>query len=239
MQTSDNYEMNLPESTDLVNLVNDYNPNFETIDAEMFGNKIASIGTATELKSGTVHAITRNNSDAAVFRFVATADWELGDQLTVDGVSVTALLPNGETLDDGAYVINANVLCILTGTVCTFIGAQGQISEAQDSLRLGGELPAYYGTASDVTSATNIANAASTLVNTLNTNLAPMRDTLTAGSTTISFSSTRITGTAVIDVYVDIDHFGVIPTDISLSGTTVTITFEAQDDNMEVGIMIF
>lgn len=177
MQQTDNYELNLPEGSDLVNLLTDYNPNFETIDAEMKGNSIASIGTATELKSGTVHAITRANPDAAMFRFVATADWVAGDTVTVDTVQVTALLPNGEALGSGSYVINSNVLCCLVGTLLTVFVPQGTISTADNALKLGGELPEYYGTASDVQTATNVANAASLLVNQLNSNLT-QNDTL-------------------------------------------------------------
>lgn len=184
MQQTDNYELNLPEGSDLVNLLTDYNPNFETIDAEMKGNSIASIGTATELKSGTVHAITRANPDAAMFRFVATADWVAGDTVTVDTVQVTALLPNGEALGSGSYVINSNVLCCLVGTLLTVFVPQGTISTADNALKLGGELPEYYGTASDVQTATNVANAASLLVNQLNSNLTELQ--------TLDFSQTSI-----------------------------------------------
>lgn len=238
MQTSEHYELNLAEGTDTVNPLTIDVPNYETIDEAMYGNYLAGNGKATELLSGTVHAITREG-EQEVFHFTATADWTAGDTMTVDGQQVTVKLPSGEALGTGAYVINSEVLCIIEGTLVTAYVPSGTVTEAANALKLGGELPEYYGTASAVASAASVANAANTLVEALNNNLAPLRDTLVAGRTTITFSSSRISSNAVIDVYVDIDHFGVNPTDISLSGTTVTLTFEAQDDNMEVGIMIF
>lgn len=113
------YNLNIVEGTDIVNPLTVDNPNYEKIDAEMHNNAVAGVTLATEIANATVHAITRENADCAVIRFIATSQWKAGDTATVDGVPVTALLPSGETLPDGAYVINANVLCILTGTNLT------------------------------------------------------------------------------------------------------------------------
>ena len=113
------YNLNIVEGTDIVNPLAVDNPNYEKIDEAMHNNAVAGVTLATEITNATVHAITRENSDCAVIRFIATSVWKAGDTVTVDGVPVTALLPSGETLPDGAYVINANVLCILTGTNLT------------------------------------------------------------------------------------------------------------------------
>lgn len=113
------YNLNIVEGTDIVNPLVVDNPNYEKIDETMHNNAVAGVTLATEITNATVHAITRENSDCAVIRFIATSQWKAGDTATVDGVPVTALLPSGETLPDGAYVINANVLCILTGTNLT------------------------------------------------------------------------------------------------------------------------
>ena len=113
------YNLNIVEGTDIVNPLTVDNPNYEKIDETMHNNAVAGVTLATEIANSTVHAITRENSDCAVIRFIATSRWKAGDTATVDGVPVTALLPSGETLPDGAYVINANVLCILTGTNLT------------------------------------------------------------------------------------------------------------------------
>lgn len=170
MRHSTNYNLNLVEGSDTFNpLVNDVS-NFETIDAAMRANELAGIGTATELLSGSIHALTRSN-DAPVFRFVATANYTAGDTFTVDGQQVTALLPSGETLASGAYVINSSVICALNGTLLTVFTSGGTIALAADSEKLGGRLPEYYGTAAQTSEAVNTAQAAQTIVNALNANL--------------------------------------------------------------------
>ena len=120
MTSTTYYNLNIVEGTDIVNPLVVDNPNYEKIDEAMHDNAVAGVTLATEITNATVHAITRENSDCAVIRFIATSEWKAGDTATVDGVPVTALLPSGETLPDRAYVINANVLCILTGTNLTF-----------------------------------------------------------------------------------------------------------------------
>ena len=119
MTTTTYYNLNIAEGTDIVNPLTVDNPNYQKIDETMHDNAVAGVTLATEIANATVHAITRENSDCSVIRFIATSQWKAGDTATVDGVPVTALLPSGETLPDGAYVINANVLCILTGTNLT------------------------------------------------------------------------------------------------------------------------
>lgn len=113
------YNLNIVEGTDIVNPLTVDNPNYERIDEAMHDNAVSGVTLATEITNATVHAITRENSECAVIRFIATSNWKAGDSVTVDGVPVTALLPSGETLPNGAYVINTNVLCILTGTNLT------------------------------------------------------------------------------------------------------------------------
>ena len=125
MTTTTYYDLNIVEGSDIVNPLIVDNPNYAKIDEVMHDNAVAGVTLATEIANATVHAITRENSDCAVIRFIATSRWKAGDTATVDGVPVTALLPSGETLPDGAYVINANVLCILTGTNLTvYVGGK-------------------------------------------------------------------------------------------------------------------
>ena len=126
------YNLNIVEGTDIVNPLIVDNPNYEKIDATMHNNAVAGVTLATEIANATVHAITRENSECAVIRFIATSEWKAEDTVTVDGVPVTALLPSGETLPDGAYVINANVLCILTGTNLTIYAERKKVENAND-----------------------------------------------------------------------------------------------------------
>ena len=132
MTTTTYYNLNIVEGTDIVNPLTVDNPNYEKIDEAMHDNAVSGVTLATEIANATVHAITRENSDCAVIRFIATSNWKSGDTVTVDGVAVTPLLPSGETLPDGAYVINANVLCILTGTNLTVYAERKKIDSASE-----------------------------------------------------------------------------------------------------------
>lgn len=152
LQTT-NYGLKQYEENDLMNPFIVDNANMATIDETMKANSDAAISTATELKTGTVHAITRTNGDAAVFRFTATSNYESGDTFTVDNVQVTALLTDGTPLGTGCYNIGAEVLCSLSGTRLTVFVQRGSVAVATDSERLGGELPAYYAKASEMRSA--------------------------------------------------------------------------------------
>lgn len=132
MTTTTYYNLNIVEGTDIVNPLIVDNPNYEKIDETMHDNAVAGVTIATEIANGTVHAITRENSECAVIRFIATSKWKAGDTATVDGVPVTVLLPSGETLPDGAYVINANVLCTLTGTNLTIYAERKKVDNANE-----------------------------------------------------------------------------------------------------------
>lgn len=132
MRTTTYYNLNIVEGTDIVNPLTVDNPNYDKIDEVMHDNAVSGVTLATEIANATVHAITRENSECAVIRFIATSEWKAGDTVTVDGVPVTALLPSGETLPDGAYVINANVLCILTGTNLTVYAERKKENKANE-----------------------------------------------------------------------------------------------------------
>ena len=126
------YNLNIVEGTDIVNPLTVDNPNYEKIDEVMHDNAVSGVTLASEIANATVHAITRENSECAVIRFIATSNWKAGDTVTVDGVPVAALLPSGETLPDGAYVINANVLCVLTGTNLTVYAERKKVDNASE-----------------------------------------------------------------------------------------------------------
>lgn len=119
MKTTTNYGYKQYEGNDIFNPLTVEAQNIQSIDANMGKNRDAAVQLATEVKSGTVHAITRNVRGASVIRFVATSDWSQGDTCTVDGTQVSTLLPTGETLPGGAWKINSNVLAVLTGTLLT------------------------------------------------------------------------------------------------------------------------
>ena len=142
-----NYGFNISEGTDLVNPLTDIFPNFEDIDTDLKGVSDSAVGTATELLTGTVHALVRSDSDRNVFTFTATSNFEAGETFTLDGVQVTALTPDGQTLSTGCYIIGSEVLVAVKGTLMT---VYVNPSKALDSDKLDGHDSTYYATASDV-----------------------------------------------------------------------------------------
>lgn len=141
MRKSQNFDLNLYEGTDIFNPLTTDVPNYEKIDAQMEKNYNLSVGKATELKTGTVHALTRENADCPMIHFTATSNFTSNDTFTVDGVQVSALLVDGSTLPTNCYIIGSEVICYLKGTLLTFF-LSGSVSK--DSEKLGGELPDYY-----------------------------------------------------------------------------------------------
>lgn len=119
MKSTTNYGYKQYEGTDIFNPLTVEAQNIQSIDEDMGNNRDTGIHLATEVKSGTVHAITRNVQTAPMFRFIATSDWTTGDTCTVDGVQVSTLMCTGEALKTGAWKINSNVLCVITGTLLT------------------------------------------------------------------------------------------------------------------------
>ena len=116
MQQTTNYNLNLPEGTDVVNPLVDYNPNFSAIDGIMKANSDRTVGRATCIKSGTTHVVTRSNTGSNIINFTATGDWNEGDTMTIDSTIVSVFLPDGTAALDGAYLINSEVFGILNGT---------------------------------------------------------------------------------------------------------------------------
>ena len=128
-RTTTNYGFNISEGSDLVNPLIDIFPNFEDIDTDLKAVSDDAVGGATELLTGTVHALTRSDSDRDVIRFTATSNFTAGETFTVDGVQVTALTPDGQTLATGSYIIGSEVFAILKGTLLTVFVSPAKASE--------------------------------------------------------------------------------------------------------------
>ena len=158
-----NYSFNISEGTDLVNPLTDIFPNFDEIDTDLKDVSDSAVGTATELLTGTVHALTRSDSDRNVFTFTATSNFEAGETFTLDGVQVTALTPDGQTLSTGCYIIGSEVLVAVKGTLMT---VYVNPSKALDSDKLDGHDSTYYATASDVSDLASDVSAISNKVGT-------------------------------------------------------------------------
>lgn len=60
--------------------------------------------------------------------------------------------------------------------------------------------------------------------------------TLSAGSTSITLSSSKITTSSILDFYTSI--YGVSPSEVVVSSGKVVLTFDSQDSAMVVGVKI-
>lgn len=163
MTRTSNYDLIVVEGSDKVNLLTQMNPNTEKIDEVMKTNEKSGVQVATELLTGTVHAITRTVKSASMFKFTAISNYTSGDTFTVDGVQVTALLTSGEALGTGAYIIGSEVLCSLKDTLLTVYTQGGTVKIAEDAEKLGGNLPEYYAQKSELNSVKITADSASSL----------------------------------------------------------------------------
>ena len=211
MQNTTNYNLKLYEGTDLFNPLIVENVNVNDLDGIVKGVSDAAVGTATELLTGTVHALTRNDPDRNVITFTATSNFTAGETFTVDGVQVTALTPDGQTLATGCYIIGSEVLAILKATLLTvYVGA----SKAKDSDLLDGHDSTYFAVASDLTDLDNdvdaIANKVGTevlqttapdlsgAVNELNTKLVESDDSVTTTTGTMGVAKVFKVGHIVV-----------------------------------------
>lgn len=150
MSTTQYLKLNKPSGSDLVNPLTDTFPNWDIVDEAYHGLDIRAIGSATELVSQGVHAITVLNTDCKTIKWTATANFTAGETFTINGIQCNAYLPSGEALGTNAYVSGAQVIASLNddNSAMTVYVPQGEVAVASDSERLGGELPGYYATKS-------------------------------------------------------------------------------------------
>lgn len=158
-----NYGYNISEGVDLVNPLVDIFPNWEAIDSDLKGVSNDAVGRATELTTGTVHALTRSDADRNVFVFTATSNFTAGDTFTLDGTQVSALTPAGEQLATGCYIIGSDVLVSVHGTLMTMYVSPTKVA---DSDKLDGHDSTYFATASGVSDLSDDLDAVSDKVGT-------------------------------------------------------------------------
>ena len=241
MNTTTNYSLKQYEGSDTFNPLQVDVPNMTAIDTAMHENAVNSIPDATHILSGTVHAIVRSNPDASLFKFVATADFTVGDSFTVDGIAYTAQLTSGAQLNTDAFVEDATVICSLVGSDFTLFCAS--TGKAPDSDKLNGESASYYATQADMTQAQLDIGANASDITDIDGELHNIiSNTLTAGATTVTLIDARIKTTSIIEPwqYVGSGTVDIIaPTQISVSSGQCTLTFEAQTADVLVGVRVF
>lgn len=146
MRQSANYNLNLYDGSDLFNPLSVENTNTEAIDEQMKVNADYSVPKATAIKAGTVHNITRTNKDASMFHFTATSEYTAGETFTVDGNIVSVETSSGDSLQTGAFVIGAEVLCCLVGSIMTVFSSAGVDLSDINASTLEGHPASYFAT---------------------------------------------------------------------------------------------
>jgi hypothetical protein len=63
-----------------------------------------------------------------------------------------------------------------------------------------------------------------------------LTSTLTAGQTTLTFTDSSITANSTVDVYTSV--YGVSPTEITSGTGSLTLTFDSQDSDLSVKVVI-
>ena len=238
MNTTTNYGLKTYQSGDYFNPLTVENANIEAIDTDMKAIDDKTIGRATELVSQGVHAITLFDEDCKTFKFVATANYTAGETFTVNGIQANAYTPSGSALTTNAYVTGSVIIGSLNSdnTAITFYVSGS--ATADDALRLGGELPSYYATQSDMTNAetdiTNLKNQAG------NTSIVGIGDgTLTGAVSTINQNLTELQGdllwtnlnptSALTATTVNIDLTDYVKFRIYMNGKYVTASSTSND----------
>lgn len=245
MNTTTNYGLKLYEGTDLFNPLTVENVNAGDIDTAMKAISDHSVGAATELTTGTVHAITRADADRNVFLFVATSNFTAGDTFTLDGNQVSALTPDGQQLATGSYVIGSSVLCALHDTLIT---VYVNPAKAKDADMLDGHDSSYYATDSDLDTVAGTIQAVSDkvgtavltttapdlsgAVNELNTHLSTLTDigegelltkvTATGNITVSSISQYRFLVVAINPQDNNMGNPTIVPVNLFANGVTVS-----------------
>lgn len=204
MNTTPNYEFNVCVGDDLVNSLVQNFPNWTNLDTILRNVENKGIGTATELKTGTVHALTRDDTNIPFIRFQATSRFDSNDSFTVDGLAVSALDVSGQSLADGAFVIGSMVLCELRDTVLTVY-----VSGSADAQTLEGHPASYFGTKTEVDAVDDKADANHALIgnlqnqiNGINTDLSELGVLTSLGSVTegaISYDDNKFLLLKVVD----------------------------------------
>ena len=104
MTNTTNFNLIEYEGSDLFNPLSVENVNMQRVDLALKQIQALGVGTATEVVSGTVHALTRQLPDNKVITFTATGKWREGDTVTVDGVQASVQTPAGTTPPEGAWI---------------------------------------------------------------------------------------------------------------------------------------
>lgn len=131
---TENYNLAKPESSDYYNHQLYDNSNMDIIDEAMKENKSALVSKATDVFNGTVHTITRTNTDSPLFWFVADYKWMDTYTMIVDGTTVTVRTVEGNVPEDEAFILGSRVLCLLDENIVTIFTNKEELDGITDDI---------------------------------------------------------------------------------------------------------
>ncbi len=228
--------MSATNSTPIINLplfigtdkpawLTDWNGAMNTIDTAIASLQTAESGTATSLASlaQSVEALSGTVSQhTTAIQTVTTAT--AGNTGSIN--TINSLIGNGEPTTEDKTIIGA-----INEIYAEIGGGTGVAAEDVTYSNTTSGL-----TATDVQAAIDEVYAA--IPSTPASSVEVQRGSLAIGSTSVAltFASQTIGANTLVDVYTD--DFAVAPTDVSISGQVVTLTFEAQAAAVAVAVKV-
>ncbi len=219
--------LNLPLfiGTDKPAWLTDWNGAMNTIDTAIASLQTAESGTATSLASlaQSVEALSGTVSQhTTAIQTVTTAT--AGNTGSIN--TINSLIGNGEPTTEDKTIIGA-----INEIYAEIGGGTGVAAEDVTYSNTTSGL-----TATDVQAAIDEVYAA--IPSTPASSVEVQRGSLAIGSTSVAltFASQTIGANTLVDVYTD--DFAVAPTDVSISGQVVTLTFEAQAAAVAVAVKV-
>ncbi len=218
-----NYELSQFIGSDKPAWLVDYNGDMSKIDNQMKANADAAASAASQASSAGTAASGAADGVQALNTQINGAGGIASDLVSVQGSinTINSLIGNGEPTTQDK----------------TIIGAINEIAGEIPGGKIAASNATYNNTSSGLT-AENVQAAIDEVVTMIPGAAASevQRGTLTAGQTSVAltFATQTIGANTLIDVYTG--TFGVNPTNVSISGQVVTLTFEAQAADVVVAV---
>ena len=221
-----NYNLPLFIGTDKPAWLTDWNGAMNAIDGAIANIASAEGGTATSLATltSTVEALsgTVSGHTTSINTLTTAVSGNIGAINTIN-----SLIGNGQP----------------TTTDKTIIGAINELhAEIGGGSSVTASAVSYDNTVSGMT-ANDVQEAIDELKSAIDAIVVPastfeiVRGTLTAGQTSVALTASKsVSATALVDVFTA--DYGVNPTAVSISGSVVTLTFEAQLADLAVAVRI-
>ena len=202
-------------------------------------------GAMNAIDSAIHEAKSEADANATNIASLQSSVTSLSGSVESQGTSITSLTQSLTSLQGTVNTITSLIGNGLPTTQDkTIIGAINELKADIDALDPSGqgvqaENVSYDNTDSGLT-ATDVQSAIDEIVSSIPSaaSVEVQRGSLTIGSTSVAltFSSQTIGATTLVDVYTD--DYAVSPTDVSISGQVVTLTFEAQAVAVAVAVKV-